>query len=360
MRKGMLVVFTLGLISMFGFASDTTFQLDRIASYRLPSAWKQRDMVRAAQYAMAEHRKSQSWYFGAGDPLEVVAWTIVAAEDASDAVLQAALDDAFKRVRTDKVFPEFGSMKEGTRESWVNEGNYQLHSLHDPEKVTFIRSLDRVKKVGFVARVYSRKVAHKELMKITRTFFTSLQLPEGRASYFSEVRDWPTVRATRVKRERAAINAQLAAAGLPPAKAEGTVVHQGWIYTMFDDEFVMGRYLGARTLKGMAYGARGELVWVYYRGNEWDAARASDAAKPKGETARFNEGYSGGALIRWGDELAPGLDRSKAHFFHVVRCPLTGEEWEQPRDVKACDLAAWMPQAKLVESAFAAGKLFIE
>jgi hypothetical protein len=355
-----LIVITIvtGCANMFGFSSTDTFSPDGLASYELPGAWKEREIARTAGYALVEYRKSQARWFGAGDPLEVHAWVIIARPDADEATLQAAMMDGLRRVQSHgQQFAEFGSVKDGDRETWIKEGSYQLHSLHKPQAVTFLRSIDRARRVGIVARVYTAKIPHERLQEVTRAFFSSMRLTDKRVTYFREVADWPTIRAARVKQERADIDAALQAEGLPPARLDATVVHEGWVYTLLERDFIIGRLLGPRVMATPGYGARGELSWLRFRGGEWDSWRASDASRPKRGQPYI---VSDDALARWAPLFTPELDRSKAWFFAVKSCRLTADDWEEPRPASACALAQWFPEAKRIEREFEAGALFIE
>ena len=93
-----------------------------------------------------------------------------------------------------------------------------------------------------------------------------------------------------------------------------------------------------------------------YRGR-WDAHRASKAARPPRGAPYFP---TDDALGRWATDAGPELDRSLAWFFTARRCPLTGDEWEPPRDLAACALDAWADNALAVERQFLAGELAIE
>jgi len=56
-----------------------------------------------------------------------------------------------------------------------------------------------------------------------------------------------------------------------------------------------------------------------------------------------------------GDEL----DRSLAWFLTVRRCWLTGDEWEEPRDMTKCGLDAWFDDAPEFGKAFEANEIEI-
>ncbi|HYW32744.1 MAG TPA: hypothetical protein VE869_14690 [Gemmatimonas sp.] len=359
LAAGLVILTTIGgCANMFGFSSSATFSPDGLASYELPDGWNEREIVRTGTYALVEYSKTQARWFGAGDPLEVHAWVIIARADADEAAMQAAMTDGVRRVQgRTQEFPEFGSMKDGDRETWIHEGSYQIHSLHKPQQVTFVRSIDRVRRAGIVARVYTGKISHERLQKITRTFYSSLKITEKRTTYFSEIANWSAIRAARIKKERADIDAALQAEGLPPAQFDTTVVHGGWVYSLFERDFVIGRVLGSRTMATPGYGARGELSWLRYQGSEWESWRPSKASKPKRGAPYV---VSDDALARWAPVFAPELDRSKAWFFAVKACRLTEEDWEEPRPPSACALAEWFPQAKRIESEFKVGALFVE
>ncbi len=358
-RTFLLLIITLiaGCANMFSLSGNKKYSPDDIASYELPDNWTPREPTRESDYALHEYRRSQRWWFKAGDPLEVHAWVVITSPRADSAAFERGVEDAMKRVRTSTEFPSFGSFKDGDRETWVYEGNYQINTLHKPEQVLFVKSVDRARKVAFVARVYKRKIDHEALQKITRTFFTSFTFGARREAFFAEVADWPTVRAERVRSERAYIDSMLLSQGLPAARLDETVARDGWIYTLRETSFSIGRLLGSKRMQTPGYGARVELAWLRYTGSEWKSWRPSSAAFPKrGQPYQASE-Y---AMTRWGDEMQPPLDRSLAWFFHVKDCRLTGSSWEDARTVAPCVLDDWFDYARGVEKAFTAGELFVE
>ena len=344
-------------VDMLQFQRDKTHSPDGLASYDLPNGWSPRDYIREPTHALIPYKKTQSWWFGAGDPLEVYAWVVIMTPNADETVMRKALAEGHSRVLGDtKEFPAVGSIKDGDRETWVSEGSYQIHSNHDPEKIIIVRSLDRVRRVAFVARVYERKIKHEALLKITRTFFSTLKLTQKRDSYFGQVGDWKAVRAERNQKEFAFINEFLAKRKLPPAVLDSTVMHDGWVYTLFDNSFFLGRILGPRRLDDALYKARGELTWLIYRGREWDSWVPSNRTRPRGKSRYYDGDY---APIAWAKGMGHELDRSLAHFFTVRRCWLTGDEWEEPRDMTKCGLDAWFDDALEFEKAFKANEIKI-
>ena len=113
-------------------------------------------------------------------------------------------------------FPEFESLKQGARETWISEGSYQIGSLHDPQKVIFVRSVNRGRKVGFLARVYAKKIPHAKLKELQDKLYASMNFAARRGTYFGEVGVWSAVAAGRRAKEIAYANAVLAKWGVRP------------------------------------------------------------------------------------------------------------------------------------------------
>jgi hypothetical protein len=85
------------------------------------------------------------------------------------------MNQIFKGVQDNsRRFDEFGSYPNGSRETWISEGNYQIKPSHDPEKVIFLRAIDRDKKIAIAIRVYTRKIPHEQLKRITQRLWDSL------------------------------------------------------------------------------------------------------------------------------------------------------------------------------------------
>jgi hypothetical protein len=73
-------------------------------------------------------------------------------------------------------FDEFGNIQTCTRTTWISEGNYQIGSKHDPERVLFLRSIDPTRRAALVMRVYERRIAHKALRRIEGLFFDTVRV----------------------------------------------------------------------------------------------------------------------------------------------------------------------------------------
>ncbi|MBL8210942.1 MAG: hypothetical protein JNK87_09535 [Bryobacterales bacterium] len=136
----------------------------------IPANWEQRpgSTERGAGWVASHFVKQERLWFGAATPLEVKAWVVCgepgAAEDGLNALFADVLDHSMR-------FPEFGSCQEGDMETWFSHGAYQISSLHDPKKVTFVRAIDRARGLGLAARVYQRKINHEKLRDIRLRFF---------------------------------------------------------------------------------------------------------------------------------------------------------------------------------------------
>lgn len=342
-----------------GGGGNTTRDLDGIATVSVPKDWAAPAPKRQAHWVAFPFVKSQSWWWGAGDPREVEAWIVIGAPDCSVADIEAAMMDAFKAVQAKtQRFPEFGSYQTTQGEKWISEGSYQISSLHDPQKVTFLRSVDRVKKVAFVARVYTKKIPHEKLQKIQVQLYSSLQFTARRETYFAEVNNWPAVAARRQEAEIAFANRILAKFGAGPV-APSDQFHEknGWLVDRYPDRLVIGRRLGERVMDSPAYGARGELTWVRWRGQEWDSWTASNRSKPGGGRPYFP---TDSVPVSWIRAVGPNPDRSKFYFFTVVQIPLTGETWQPETDPATWKLEAWMENALRIEQEFREGKMKIE
>ena len=348
----------IGLL-FFGGGGAVTRDLDGVATVSVPKDWTQRAPRRNAHWVAFPFVKTQSWWWGAGNPHEVEAWVILGAPDCSTAQIEAGMMEAFEALQTNtQRFPEFGSYQTTQGEKWISEGSYQISSLHDPQKVTFLRSVDRVKKVAFVVRVYTKKIPHEKLQKIQTQLYSSLQFTAQRATYFAEVNDWPAVAARRQKAEIDFANGVLAQFGAGPVGATDTLQeNNGWLVDRWEDTLIIGRRLGERAMDSPAYEVRGELTWLRWRGQEWDSWTASNRSKPGGGQPYFP---SDSVPISWIRAAGPEPDRSKFYFFTVIRIPLTGETWQPETDPATWNLEAWMQNALRIEAEFRDGKLKIE
>ena len=156
--------------------------IDGVAAFRMPKAWTARAAESYGACTTQAFYRTQRWWWGAGeDPLEAQAWVIVAGPQVSDNGLENTLEGAMQRAFGQlqlhcRRFDEFGSIRTRTRTTWISEGNYQIGSKHDPERVLFLRSIDPRRRAALVMRVYERRIAHKALRRIEGLFFDSVRV----------------------------------------------------------------------------------------------------------------------------------------------------------------------------------------
>jgi hypothetical protein len=349
----------LGLLFMSG-GGTVTRNLDAVATVSVPKDWAEREPERHPSWVAFPFVKSEWRLWGSGNPYEVEAWVVIGAPNCSTEEIEAGMNRAFKAIQGHtQRFSEFGSYKYGESEKWISEGNYQINSLHDPQKVTFLRSVDRARKVAFVARVYTKKIPHEKLQKIQNELYASLKFTANRATYFAEVGQWPAVAARRQEAEIAYANKILLAKGAEPAGTVDDEVRQknGWLVDRFSEELVIGRFLGERVMNEPAYKGSGELTWLWWRGTEWDSWQATSRPRPVAGRPSFPSAL---VPINWIKAVGADPDKSKSYFFTVIRIPLTGEQWQPESDPAAWKLAEWMDNAPRIEEEFRAGKLKVE
>lgn len=361
MFASILVVLGAIVLGLFflGGGGNVTRNLDTVATVSLPKDWAGRAPERNPSFVSFPFEKTQSWWWGAGNPREVEAWIVVGAPNCSTEEIEAGMMKAFQTIQSDtKRFPEFGSYKYGDSEKWISEGNYQISSLHDPQKVTFLRSVDRARKVAFVARVYTKKIPHEKLQKIQNQLYASLQFTSKRDTYFAETRNWTAVAARRQEAEIAFANQVLAKYGAGPVGAVDELQQKnGWLVERWDDRLVIGRPLGDRVMDSPAYGARGELTWLRWRGQSWDSWTASSRSKPGSGKPYFP---SDSVPVHWIRVVGKDPERNKFYFFTVIQIPLTGEDWQPETDPATWKLGEWMENALRIEEEFRAGQMKIE
>lgn len=361
MMASIAVVVGVIVLSFFFLAGggNATRELDTVATVSVPKDWALRGTERQASWVSFPFVKTQSWYWGAGNPYEVEAYVVIGAPNCSTEEIEAGMMQAFKAIQNNSSrFSEFGSYKYGNSEKWISEGNYQINSLHDPQKVTFLRSVDRARKVAFVARVYTKKIPHEKLQKIQTELYGSLQFTAKREAYFAEVNDWKAVAARRQDAEIAYANGVLAKFGAGPVGTTDELLNQnGWLVDRREDRLIVGRLLGDRVMDSPAYGARGELAWLRWRGEEWDSWTASRRSKPGSGRPYFPTDLVPTSWIRYAGK---DPDRSKFYFFTVIQVPLTGEDWQAEKAPASWKLAEWMANALVIEEEFRAGKMKIE
>ena len=339
------------------FASKQTYSVDGVARFTLRDGWTQGGATRQGVWTAIPFRRSQTWRIGAGDPLEVEGWVILGSQRASTDDLEKGMAFGMQEVQKyTRRFSEFGSLQTGTRTTWMSLGNYQELEQHDPEKVIFLRSLDPAKQAALVLRVYERKINHEKLRAIEHDFFASLAYQQGRAKHFAEV-PIPAGAEQRRAAELAYINRFLSAHGLPPVDPHNQYkiqAHDGWVYQIDAEKFVIGRRLGDRPKGGSVGAARGELGWLDYEDEAWQARWPQTMTRPAG-----NERYFQGQPVPrgWSKALALDTDRTRRYFFHVFNGELTPEDSSESHDPATWDLDGWFAQAQVVEKQFRAGQL---
>jgi len=339
------------------FGSKQTYRADGVANFALPEGWTHGGVDRHGVWSAVEFWKSQTWRFGSGDPREVEGWVILGSPHASANEMEKGMDFAMHRLQThSRRFPEFGDMKTDTRTTWMSEGNYQIGSNHDPEKVLFLRSLDPAKQVALVLRVYLRKIPHEKLRAIEHDFFGSLAYQEGRANHFAEAALSVDAQQRRAD-ELAYVNNFLSSHRLPPIDPHNPSqlhAHDGWVYQIHAGHFVIGRRLGDREKAGIVESARGELTWLDYDDDAWQAKWPQEMKRPQG-----NERYFHGQPVppEWSKVLALDTDRTRRYFFHALRCELTPEDSPESHDPSTWESDHWFAQAQVVERQFRAGQL---
>lgn len=338
------------------FGSRQTFAVDGVARFVLPGDWAQGGPDRQGPWSAVPFRKSQTWHFGSGDPREVEGWVILGSPRATASDLEQGMEFAFKEVQANsRRFPEFGNLRTGTRTTWMSEGNYQIASNHDPEKVIFLRSVDPDKQAALVLRVYERKIKHEKLRAIEHEFFQSLAYQEGRAKYFAEV---PLSVSSRERRaeELSYLNRLLAGQGLPlldPRDPYRVQAHQGWIYQVHAGKFVMARRLGDRPKAGAIESARGELTWLEHEEDAWQPRQPQNPRRPPA-AERYFPGQA--PLKEWSRTLALDTDRTRRYFFYVWACELTPEDSPESQSPATWELEGWLARVNLVEQQFRAGQ----
>ena len=213
--------------------------------------------------------------------------------------------------------------------------------------------------MAFVARVYTKKIPHEKLKELQNKLYASMNCTAKRGTYFGEVGNWAAVAAGRRAKEIAYANAILAKRGVGPVGAQDEVkTKDGWVYKLWDDRLMIGQRLGEWVMDSPAYGARGELSWLRWRGDRWDSWRASDASKP-GRGQLYLPSAS--VPVTWIRALGAEPDKSKFYFFTTIDCMMTeGEKWMPELDPARWKLDEWMENALRVEEEFKAGKLKIE
>lgn len=152
--------------------------IEGFGSLRMPKAWAARGVDDRGDGVVQEFRRTQRWHWGSGDPLEAHAFVMLARPNASATStrwLEAAMQQAFADVQVNcRRFDEFGNIQTGTRTTWISQGNYQIATNHDPERVIFLRSIDARRRAALVMRVYERRIVHETLRRIEHRFFDSL------------------------------------------------------------------------------------------------------------------------------------------------------------------------------------------
>ncbi len=149
-----------------------TRDLDVVATVSLPKDWAERAPERHPSLVAFPFVKTEFRWWGAGDPHEVEAWVVIGAPNCSTAEIEAGMVRAFQAMQSrTQRFPEFGSYKYGDGEKWISEGRYQINSLHDPQKVTFLRSVDRAKKWRLWP-VYTRRRSRTKSYRRFKLSFT--------------------------------------------------------------------------------------------------------------------------------------------------------------------------------------------
>ena len=146
MLAGILLTMVAVVMGLFFFAGTSAkgFDLDGIATANLPKDWRKYGAERRTEWVAFGFYKTQAWWWGAGDPREVEGGVVVGAPGATVADVEAGIAWCFEKLRQNwQRFPEFGSYQQGERGTWISEGSYQISTLHDPQKVIFVRSVDR-------------------------------------------------------------------------------------------------------------------------------------------------------------------------------------------------------------------------
>jgi len=339
------------------WASKQTYTVGDVARFTLPAGWAQGEVEPHGVWSAVHFRKTQSFHFGSGNPLEVDGWVILGSARASADDLEKGMDFAMKKVQVNTSrFPEFGNLKSNTRTTWMSEGNYQIASNHDPEKVIFLRSLDPTKQAALVMRVYLRKIEHKKARAIEHDFFSTLEYQSGRAKHFSEVAASASAQQRRAD-EIAYLNSFLSSHGLPPIDPHNqsrVQAHDGWVYQIHAGQFVIARRLGDRPKGGIVESARGEIGWLEYEDGTWQAGAPRTMTRPPGNERYFQ---SQPALPGWSKVLALDTDRTRRYFFQVWSCELTPEDSPESHDPATWELESWFAQAQAVEKHFRAGQL---
>lgn len=346
----LLMIVMLGSCAMFlGGTATELRDLDGMTTVALPKDWGRTDKIDKQRWIAYPFMQQQSGRIGAGNPLEVEAYVIIAAPQTSVKDLEGAMDWAATQTRQKSMrFPEFGSYKNGDRETWLAQGTYQDSPGHNPEKVTFVRSVDRVKKVAFAARVYERKISNERLLKIVDGMHTSIVFTSKRGSVFQQSGAWIGISSMRRASELAVASAALAMEGAGPVGEPGEVIEKsGWVYQQQAGRFLIGRRLGERVRNTPDYDADKELTWLAYD-NGWKGFTTTDG--------RVTEQVPG----EWAKILGPNADPSKRYYFTVKAVPITIDGPAEPIDTSEWKLAEWFEKAKRVEADFRAGKLRLE
>jgi len=278
------------------FASKKTFTLDGLASFSLPADWVQSDTHAGGNWTAQRFRKSLSFRWGSGNPLEVDGWVILGNSRASIWDLETGMSYALEQVTTNTMrFSEFGNMLTDTRTTWMSEGSYQIASNHNPEKVIFLRSLDLQKRCALVVRVHQRKIKHEKLRSIERDYFATVQPLNG-----NPVSNPATGAANRAILQ---INQFLVEKGLKPIASGGKAqALNGWVYQIEEGNFQMARRLVDRPQPGSG------IARFVDKNSYWQSADL-ELSLP--------------VTTSWKSLLALDTDRTRQYFFAIGSFPLT-------------------------------------
>lgn len=151
-------------------------EVSGMARFAMPKRWAGWSAEQIGNCWVRKFSRTQRWWLGAGTPEEAHAVVVLALPLASGDELRQRMQAAFSEVEQHcRRFDEFGSMQTGTRTTWMCQGNYQISTGHDPERVIFLRCIDETRRAALVMRCHERRHDHAAMRRIERRFFAALQ-----------------------------------------------------------------------------------------------------------------------------------------------------------------------------------------
>lgn len=156
--------------------------------------------------------------------------------------------------------------------------------------------------------------------------------------------------------EVAYIQRFLAERKLPVARQGVVQQHQGWVYELRADRFILARRLGERSDAGKVESTRGELVWFRASNGRWQAEAPLKRTRPADAAERYYQSHD-----LPGEWAAKVLGAPKApaavHYFTVLHCEFTPPGSPEATSPVIWDMPGWFANADRIAKEFATGKL---